>query len=644
MRLLREVILDRFPTSVVLLDESSLPTPMLEESVNNEQKQLKHLHHLEDLLVIGGDKGFDDIISAAGKTHDYLLGKKRTGYSIQTKFDGSPSIIWGTHPDTGKFFVGTKSFFNKTPKINYSDKDIDTNHGSSPQLAEKLKFLLPELKKVSPKHGVYQGDLMYTAPDVRGATGKLSFQPNTLEYHVDKDSHEGRKILKSKVGIAAHTHYEKEPTSGNLQAVFDINMDDFKPSEDVHFLPTKLKGPFDYKSKDISEFVTNLNAARELNSKLHRTKAFESIKGHEPTLLAYINNTVKNKQAASPEGYISFLKNQANKKTSKLKTIGVKDRISKAVDAESKNVIENKKVFSDIFKAHRHIQNAKNVLVNVLSKNSPYKETILGNPSKPEGFVVSVNGRPIKIVDREHFSSANFDWNAKSNPEDNPLVLSFGRMNPPTVGHEKMIKTGEDIARRSGAKHQVVASRTQGPKDPLTPQQKIAWYKQFFPGKNVSVAAPNAPTLIAQLQHYHNQGVKDLTMVVGADRVPEFQNLIAKYNGEGKIFNFRRVRVISAGERDPDAEGVEGMSASKMRDAAKKDDFKTFRSGVPQHVKNPDAQSLFHDLKAQMGVAKITSTTPGHSLAIYANRQDKLGQDAKMEIERRKRAGLWKGA
>jgi len=643
MKLLREIVADKYPESVVLLDDS-LPQPMLleEEKPLNDTKELKHLHHMEDLMIINGDKGMNDILDVASRTHDYLLGRRRHGFSASIKFDGSPSIIWGTHPETKKFFIGTKSIFNKTPKINYTDKDIDTNHGHAPALADKLKYLLPELKKVSPKGGVFQGDLMYTAHDVHGDSKKISFQPNTLTYNIDKNSHEGQKILKSKIGVAAHTHYEQTP-EGKLQAVFDIDMSEFKPSDDVHFLPTKLRGPFQYKPKDISEFIKNITLAKDINEKLKKSGGFEAIKGHEALLLTYINNAVKNKQQLSPEGYISFMYSQLKKKTEHLKLAQTQNKLKGEIDAEAKNVTANKKVFANIFKAHGHIQAAKNVLVNVLGKASPYKETILGNPSKPEGFVVSVHGKPVKLVDRQHFSAANFDWNARANPSDNPLVMSFGRMNPPTAGHEKMIKAGEDIARRTGAKHQVVATRSQGPKDPLTPQQKMQWYKQFFPGKNIGVAAPDAPTLIAQLQHYHNQGVKDLTMVVGSDRVKEFQSLLAKYNGEGKLFNFRKARVVSAGERDPDAEGLEGMSASKMREAAKKDDYKTFRTGVPGHVKEPVSQNLFHDLRASMGVVKISSTTPGHSLSIYAKRHDKTGAEARIEIDRRKRTGLWKG-
>jgi len=449
--------------------------------------------------------------------------------------------------------------------------------------------------------------------------------------------------MKSKIGIAAHTHYEKKP-DGDMQAVFDIDMSKFKPSDDVHFLPTKLRGPHSYKSEDISKFIGSLRKANELNSKMIKNKSFDAIKNHEKILLPYINNAIKNKTTLSPEGYVSFLYSQYKKRTEHLKNEANKNKIKAQVDDEVKNIMANKSKLEDIFKAHRHIQDAKNTLVSALSRSSPYKETILGEPSKPEGFVVSLNGRPIKLVDREHFSAANFDWNSKANPTDNPLVLSFGRMNPPTVGHGKMIEKGADIARRIGAKQAVVASRSQDKeKNPLSPTQKLSWLKSMFPGKNVSVAAPEAASFVGQLQHFHNQGVKDITIVAGSDRIKEFQNILQKYNGPGKLFDFRRARVISAGERDPDAEGVEGMSASKMRKAAKSDDFNTFKMGLPQHIKEPEGQEMFHTLKAEMGAVQINQSTPGHALAIYAKRGDKIGSDAKNEIRRRMQRGTWQG-
>jgi len=649
MKLLREVITDY--TQMILVDESAFPFYQEQELLNEsmeehhkKQKQLKHLQHLEDLIVIGGEQGFGDALSTLNKTHDYLRGKGKAGYSLSTKFDGSPSIIWGHHPDTKKFFIGTKSFFSKTPKINYTDKDIDTNHGESERFATKLKAILKHLKEVSPSEGIFQGDLMYTSDEVqKNDKNQLSFTPNTLTYNVDKNSHEGQKIMKSKIGIAPHTHYEQAP-NGELHAVFNIDMSKFKPSENVHFLPTKLRGPFDYKAKDQAKFSESLKNAQEIIRDLHKNGSFTALDNHEKLLLGYINSAIKSKIPLSTESYISYMYSQMKKRTDSLKMDKSREKIKAEVDNEVKNIMANKKSFDSVFKLHRHLQDAKNTLIGVLSKNSPYNETILGSPSKPEGFVASVNGRPIKLVDREHFSAANFDWNAKANPADNPVVLSFGRMNPPTVGHGKMIEKGADIARRIGARQEVVASRSQDKeKNPLTPTQKLSWLKSMFPGKNVSVAAPENSNFVAQLQHFHNQGVKDITIVAGSDRVEGFQKILQKYNGPGKLFDFRRARVISAGERDPDAEGVEGMSASKMRKAAKMDDFNTFRMGLAPHIKHPEAQEMFHTLKSEMGAVNINSMTPGHALSIYAKREDNIGKSAKTEIQRRKNTGTWKG-
>src|SRR6185503_3553129 len=106
MKLLREIVND---IGVEQIEEATKPEPKKEQpkaAEKNDHKQLLHLHHLEDLLIHGGDQGFDRIIDATTKTHDFLSGNSRHGFSIQTKFDGSPGIVWGHHPETGKFFIG----------------------------------------------------------------------------------------------------------------------------------------------------------------------------------------------------------------------------------------------------------------------------------------------------------------------------------------------------------------------------------------------------------------------------------------------------------------------------------------------------------------------------------------------------------
>ena len=609
-------------------------------SRQKETKQLRHLHHLEDLPVVHGAEGFHNAIDASNKTHNYLRGNKPSNFNIQTKFDGSPSVVFGHHPIEKKFFVATKSAFNKIPKLNFTDKDVDTYHGKQPALANKLKILLKHLKGTVPKEGIYQGDYMYSGEDVSHEGENLSFTPNTITYNVKKNSDEGRKVMASKAGIAAHTTYEMDK-DGKFNANFYIDMSKFNKDKDIHFLSTTLRGPHEYKAKQIKAFAEAIKKAQESHQQFEKMEGHIAIDDHRSTLLTYFNDSVRNGSSHSVAGYINFLNKQLSKKTDKLKNEKSILKVKEQLGQEANNVAANKRIYEKLFQMHKHLSDAKNVLVDALSKSSNYNETILGQKSKPEGFVVSVSGKPIKFVDRANFSKANFEWNQQANPDDNPAVLTFGRMNPPTEGHGKVLAKAADVARRTGAKQVNVVSKKSGDKkNPLTPSQKIQWLKSMFPGQDIAVAGADTSTLVAQIQHLHNTGVRDLTIVAGADRAKQYQDLLAKYNGEGKgkLFNFRKARVVSAGNRTDDQ-----PSGTNAREAAKKDDQKSFNKGMPKHLKPNEKESMYHDLRASMGVVKIDHMTSSRVLSIYANRKDKIGKQAQEEIERRKRHGIYSG-
>ena len=169
------------------------------------------------------------------------------------------------------------------------------------------------------------------------------------------------------------------------------------------------------------------------------------------------------------------------------------------------------------------------------------------------------------------------------------VVLTFGRMNPPTVGHEKLVNKVKDVARSKRATPLVYLSHSQDKKkNPLEYADKVRFARAAF--GNV-VQAANQRTLIDILKTIQNK-FSELTLVVGSDRVKEFDNLLQKYNG--KDYSFDKIDVVSAGERDPDAEGVSGMSASKMRDAAANGDERKFTSGLPKGLKSPNqAKSIY---------------------------------------------------
>ena len=191
-------------------------------------------------------------------------------------------------------------------------------------------------------------------------------------------------------------------------------------------------------------------------------------------------------------------------------------------------------------------------------------------------------------------------------------VLAFGRMNPITVGHEKLVNTVKSIAQKVGGTAHIVVSHSQdSEKNPLSAAQKLKHAKRAFPGVNVSASDKDAPNFLAQAAKLHKQGVTHFHMVGGQDRVDEFHNLLHKYNGvkgpHGK-FNFKKIEVHSAGDRDPDAEGVEGMSASKMRSHAKTNNFAQFKKGVPSSMSHEHAFEMFKDVRKGMGLKEDVNT------------------------------------
>ena len=185
-------------------------------------------------------------------------------------------------------------------------------------------------------------------------------------------------------------------------------------------------------------------------------------------------------------------------------------------------------------------------------------------------------------------------------------VLAFGRMNPPTVGHAKLVDKVKDIADEVGGTHHVVISHSQdAKKNPLSAQDKVKHAKRFFPDTNISTSDKEHPNFLSQASKLHKAGVTHLHMVAGSDRTGEYHKILNQYNGVKGVhghFNFKNIKVHSAGERDPDAEGVSGMSASKMRGHAEKGNFKEFKKGIPKHVAPEHAKELYSDVRKGMQI------------------------------------------
>jgi hypothetical protein len=183
------------------------------------------------------------------------------------------------------------------------------------------------------------------------------------------------------------------------------------------------------------------------------------------------------------------------------------------------------------------------------------------------------------------------------------LTVAFGRFNPPTIGHQQLM----DVAAQAASQDQdgqylIFPSRSQDKKkNPLDPDTKIAYMQKFYPNHAGNIVNDaNTKTIFDVLKMAHNNGYAGVRIIGGADRVKEFEKLSNQYNNQ--LYQFDNIEVVSAGDRDPDAKGVEGMSASRMRLAAAEGDFKTFRSGLPPEVKPAEAKELFNILRGSMNV------------------------------------------
>ena len=183
------------------------------------------------------------------------------------------------------------------------------------------------------------------------------------------------------------------------------------------------------------------------------------------------------------------------------------------------------------------------------------------------------------------------------------VVFAFGRFNPPTTGHELLVKAVKKLAQQRGADHAIYASRTQDKKkNPLSVDKKVHYLNLMFPGTHFVPANDQERTFIEAAKNL-NKKYKNLIMIAGSDRIQSYNDLLHRYNG--KEFHFDTIQVVSAGERDPDADDASGMSGTKMRQLAAKGDYSQFKRGLPSSVRDLDGKRLMNDVREGMGLEPI---------------------------------------
>ena len=374
----------------------SFRTFLAEQNKLGEFGKLTHLTHVEDAMIEHGKPGLHHAMETLNAIHDKFQGHFNPT-KVTTKYDGSSTVVFGHHPKTGKFFVGTKSVFSKNPVISHTPEEVDKHHGHIPALAHNLKNALEHLPKVTPKAGVYQGDIMHGGLDhnVHEHKGMYHFTPNTIQYSTPVKSEEGKKIAHAKIGVAVHTKYHGSDFE-HMKANFEPDVQNFKKHQHVHMLPVDVNTSF-HTGKEAVKY--KFHAKQMERAASHAPPdTFDVTAAHKSRLNQYINHSVREGSKPSSEGYMKHLMT---------KDVDTSAKKTNALE-RSHYVLGHKKHFDAMFNLHHHITSAKHAIIDHLNNNLEYEHHINGKESKPEGYVAIHNGHPTKLVNRQEFSRQNF--------------------------------------------------------------------------------------------------------------------------------------------------------------------------------------------------------------------------------------------
>ena len=393
-----------------------------------------HLEHLEDDIIINGVAGGENALKFLESLRDMLAGNTSKKMSLTVKWDGAPALYAGINPENGKFFVGGKHIFNKTPKINYTNADIDANHGGG--LADKLKIALKEFPKLGIP-GIWQGDLLFTPSDLKSETidgeSMISFRPNTITYAVPTNSKLEKEISKAKIGIVWHTTYSGD-TMDSLSAKFGADAGKLSRTRSVWSTDATFKdtsGNVKFTAAETRKFQGVLNMASG------------SLKKAAP-YLPIIAKDIKDKNIWTPAGVMKIFLNsyiRGGEKIENTKNVvaffekyytarldkkikSMRTPVAKArwTQIKKNGILEYNKYKRDLYfvvASYISLQTAKTMIIRKLQRAEnigTFLRTSNGyRVTAPEGFVaIDRIGKALKLVDRLEFSKANFtvdkDW------------------------------------------------------------------------------------------------------------------------------------------------------------------------------------------------------------------------------------------
>ena len=387
-----------------------------------------HLEHLEDDILNNGMAGGQNAINFLSSLSDMLEGNTKRPMNVTVKWDGAPAIFAGTNPENGKFFVGSKSIFNKTPKINYTDADIRKNHGGG--LAEKLQVALKYFPALGIS-GIWQGDLLYTDNDLGRETiddeKMLVFTPNTITYAIPDHSILAARIKRSKIGVVWHTTYSGK-TMADLSAKFGANAKKLNNTRAVWSTDATFRdasGNVTFTAAEAAQFQKILNMAggslKKAASYLRVVTQDKNDFALSTRLKIFLNSYIRGGEKITDTKKVvarfeTYYNDVLQKKIDSVKTPAGKKKWQLQKDAGMKEYRQHKAALYFVVATYITLQTAKTEVIRKLERArsiGTFLRTSDGfKVTAPEGFVaIDHIGKALKLVDRMEFSRANFQAN-----------------------------------------------------------------------------------------------------------------------------------------------------------------------------------------------------------------------------------------
>ena len=388
-----------------------------------------HLEHLEDDILNNGMAGGQNAINFLSSLSDMLQGNVKRKMNVTVKWDGKPAIFAGTNPENGKFFVGGKHIFNKTPKINYTVADIKKNHGTG-GLAYKLIVALKTFPALGIP-GIWQGDLLYTTEDLSKETmdgeKMLVFTPNTITYAIPDHSILADKIKRSKIGVVWHTTYTGK-TMADLSAKFGANAKKLNNTRAVWSTDATFKdtsGNVTFTAAEAAKFQSILNMAggslKKASSYLRIITQDKNEWALSTRLKTFLNSYIRGGEKITDTKKVvarfeTYYNDVLQKKIDSVKTPAGKKKWQLQKDTGMKEYRQHKAALYFVVATYITLQTAKTVVIRKLERArsiGTFLRTSDGfKVTAPEGFVAIAHiGKALKLVDRMEFSRANFQAN-----------------------------------------------------------------------------------------------------------------------------------------------------------------------------------------------------------------------------------------